>query len=79
LSKDITKCKCCNMQEYLEAEGCSIQQLERVLDRYARGDAYHCAELAAMQSHISTCEYCSRLLFVAEQLRSTLIREDERV
>jgi hypothetical protein len=50
--------------------GCSIGALERVLDAYALGEMPEAITQSSVQAHFRTCEYCARLLGVAEEIRA---------
>jgi hypothetical protein len=49
---------------------CSIGTLEPVLDAYALGEMPDAMKQASVQAHFRTCEFCARLLRVAEEIRA---------
>ncbi|HET8547859.1 MAG TPA: hypothetical protein VFL57_07645 [Bryobacteraceae bacterium] len=51
---------------------CSIGALEPVLDAYALGEMPDAIKQPHLQAHFLTCEYCGRLLRVAEDIRAGL-------
>jgi hypothetical protein len=55
----------------LTGSTCSIDALERVLDAYALGAMPEAMSQAHIQAHLSSCDYCSRLLRAAEEIRGT--------